>query len=266
MRVPSQDLNVALLPLDIKFTDVDYNLRLTHQRIKSLPADTDLVLLPEMMNIGFGNYPGGIARWAEDDNGPTLMGACNMSREFDIAICGGYVARESDGIYNRCFFVADGEVKALYNKRHLFDGLEQRDFCRGEALPPIIDYRSWRLCPVICYDVRFPVWTRAVANNYDALLVVANWPASRSYIWKHLLMARAIENQAFVAGCNREGEDGYGVYSRGDSMIVNPVGVPVGVTLDDGTVTGKFAASNIADIRKGVRPWRVADRFTLDLQ
>lgn len=261
--MPSQNLNVALIALDMRWADVKFNLDMAVTRIAALPSDTDLVLLPEMATTGFGAFPGGVEKWAEDADGPTLSAMREASVKYGVAIYGGFIGRCGDRAANRSYFVADGEIKALYDKRHLFAGAEQRDFARGECLPPIVDYKSWRLMLSICYDVRFPVWLRNVANNYDAMLVIANWPNSRYYAWKHLLIARAIENQAYVAACNREGEDVYGQYARGDSMIVNSVGVPVGTTLEDGTVIGKFDHEALDSIRSSVRPWRVADEFTL---
>ncbi|MCM1348864.1 MAG: hypothetical protein NC338_05575 [Firmicutes bacterium] len=263
--MPEQDLHIALIPLDMRLGERDFNLKLARARIESLQHPVDLVLFPELMTTGFGEMKNGVAAHAESDHDVTICTMCELSKEFDVAIYGGFIGKDEDKIYNRAFFISDGKPIAFYNKRHLFAGQEQRTFTRGESLPPIITLKSWRLRPIICYDVRFPVWNRIKKNDYDAMLVIANWPNSRSYAWQHLIIARAIENQAYIAACNREGEDIYGTYQRGDSMIVNALGMPVGSVANDGNVYGKFDYKAFNTDRKNFQPWRVADDFNLNL-
>lgn len=263
--MPTQDLNVALLPFDMRLGDIAFNTTIALKRIASLPSDIDLVVLPELATTGFGDIRGGIASLAEEDNGPTIQKMCEASIKYNVAICGGFVGKIGDSIYNRCYFISNGEPKAFYSKRHLFAGPEQKCFSKGDSLPPVIDYKSWKLRPLICYDLRFPVWCRSMENNFDAIILIANWPNSRFFAWQNLITARAIENQAYVAACNREGEDVYGMYGRGDSMIVNALGMPVSTTLEDGTVTGRFDSQRFNTDRDNFKPWKMADKFSIDI-
>jgi len=263
--MPTEDLKVALLPVDIKLGNREWNLAMIESRIKALPEDVDLVMLPELCTTGFGYFENGVDSLAERADGHTIRTMQDLSHQYDMAICGGIITKDSDGLFNSCFFVAGGELKALYNKRHLFAGAESHLFKPGKSLPPVIEYKTWKLRPVICYDLRFPVWNRSVDNDYDAALLIANWPNSRFYAWKHLIIARAIENQVYVAACNREGEDVYGAYGRGDSMIVNAVGMPECTVCDDGTVMGTFNYEELNNSRKMLQTWRSADKFTISI-
>ena len=263
--MPEQNLHVALLPIDIKLGSKEHNLKAISDRILDLPNSTDVVLLPELSNIGFGKYPAPASSLAESTEGDTIAQMKCLSEECNLAICGGFIRKEDGKIFNSCFFVADGELKAIYDKRHLFPGPESKIFTPGCSLPPIIEYKTWKLRPSICYDLRFPVWNRAQGNNFDVMLLIANWPHSRYYAWRHLSIARAIENQIYVASCNREGEDVYGSYQRGDSLIFNDLGNEISSPLSNGTVIGTFDATALNDNRKTLQPWRAADNFTLNL-
>lgn len=261
---PERNLKVAMLPLDIRLGDIRHNVAAAEMRIRQLENDTDLVILPELFNVGFGDYGEAPEKYSESDNGFTVTSMQKLADELNIGIIGGFMGRKGDLLYNRAFFVRPGEKPVFYNKRHLFAGPEQHIFTRGTNLPPIVNFRSWRLKLIICYDLRFPVWDRASRNDYDALIHIANWPNSRYYAYKQLLIARAIENQAYVAACNREGADVYGDYVRGDSMILNAMGYPVDTTDPDGTVKATFDCDVFQSDRKRLQPWRVADDFTIE--
>lgn len=260
---PSQNINVALLPLDIRLGDVRHNLSEVEQRICALPPEVDLVVLPELFNTGFDEFPESIDSFAEADDGPTVASLKRLSAEHDVAIAGGFIGKRGGRYYNRAVFVDQGEPLAFYNKRHLFAGAESKLFTRGNMLSPIVEFKTWRLRLSICYDLRFPVWNRSVGNDYDVLLLMANWPGSRYYAWKHLVIARAIENQCYACACNREGEDYYGSYRRGDSMIVDAMGQPIGMCYDDGTVMATLDCEAFNADRQRLKPWRMADEFTL---
>ena len=261
--MPAENLNVALLPLDIRFAQPKANIDMVCDCIRTLPKNIDLVVLPEMFNVGFGEYPDGVLHFAEPDDGPTVETMKNLSHELSIAICGGFIGKNGDYIYNRCFFVADGKTMGFYNKRHLFYGPESRLFTPGTTQPPVINYKSWRIRPFICFDLRFPVWTRTTGNDVDVMIFIANWPHARYYAWRHLSIARAIENQAIVLSCNREGEDFYGKYERGDSLIIDSYGNEIGTTTDDGTIMATLSFESFNTSRKKLQPWRVADCFEL---
>lgn len=261
---PDRNLKVALLPIAIKLGDIRHNVAVAESRIRSLEKDTDLVVLPELFNVGFGDYGEAPREYSEPDDGYTVTTMQRLADELNIGIIGGFMGQQGDALLNRAFFVRPGETPVFYNKRHLFAGPEQKTFARGMNLPPIVKFRSWRLKLIICYDLRFPGWVRERYNNYDAIIHIANWPNSRYYAYKQLLIARAIENQAYVAACNREGSDVYGDYTPGDSMILNAMGYPVNSIETDGTVKGIFDYKVfLSDLTK-LQPWRVADNFMIE--
>jgi predicted amidohydrolase len=190
-----------------------------------LAGTTDLVVLPEMFTTGFTMQP---ERHAEAADGATRAWLLEQAGKLDAAV-GGSVAVSDDGRYfNRFMLALPGGPTYWYDKRHLFRmGGEHRHYSAGDhAL--IVEWRGVRLCPLVCYDLRFPVWSRRrPALEYDLAIYSANWPAARRYAWSTLLRARAIENQAFVAGVNRVGDDGNGVAHVGDSVVLDFTGQPL---------------------------------------
>jgi len=193
--------------------------------LEPLAGATDLVLLPEMFTTGFTMQP---EQFSESALGPTRDWLLQQASALDAAV-GGSVAVNDDGKYYNRFMLAtpDGDLHTC-DKRHLFRmGGEHRHYSAGRhAL--IIEWRGIRLCPMVCYDLRFPVWSRRRPElEYDLVTYVANWPASRRHAWVSLLRARAIENQAFCAGVNRIGADGQGVAHAGDSVVLDFAGQPL---------------------------------------
>lgn len=266
--MPSRNLKVALLPIDMVFDDIEANIRQLHDRIYGLPDDIDLIVLPELCFSGYKKDAESMRALAQTDDGICMSNVRLWSVDRNAAICGSFIGISADGhIYNRGFMAdPDSDSVYFYNKRHLFSsGGEQNVFTHGEELPPVITFRTWRLKQAICYDVRFPVWSRNYDLHYDALIVSSNWPNSRYYAWKHMLIARAIENQIYVAGCDREGVDDYGEYKRFDSMIINDWGQIISKNRDDGTLIGEFDGARLEHNRKQFTAWRDADDFKLKL-
>lgn len=220
----NRSLKVAAIALDIQLGDVEANLNSAARLVASLENDTDVAVLPELFTTGFIQDAGILHQIAREYGARTLCAVKEWSRKTQVAISGSYLEQKDDAIYNRGFFVTpDGSV-TLYDKRHLFClSPESRMFTRGEALPPTVNYKGWNIAMIICYDLRFPVWCRNNGLRYDMLLVPANWPQARAYAWQHLLIARAIENQAVVVGANRSGEDEFGSYNN-LSFIIDPFG------------------------------------------
>lgn len=209
-------LKITTYSPDIVWADVDENLFALTSAVKSdIPADTDILVLPELFATGFIKQKDILNRFSEaSDGSKTLERVCALARERKMAICGTLAVRDNGGeIYNRAFFAEPSGEITFYDKRHLFSrSTESVNFSAGAALPPVVRYRGWNVAMAICYDLRFPAWLRNTDNRYDLMLIPANWPESRRYAWEHLLIARAIENQAYVVGCNRGGADDYGTY------------------------------------------------------
>jgi omega-amidase len=191
------------------------------------PGSSDIIVLPEMFTTGFSMTPRIIAEKASPDM-PTLEWMRHWAAQLDTVITGSLATEEDQKFYNRLFWVRPDGTYSTYNKRHLFRMAgEDTVYCAGDSVM-IEEWRGWKICPLICYDLRFPVWSRNKIVHgeplYDVLLYTANWPSARREIWKKLLMARAIENQCYVAGLNRIGVDGNGLTYDGDSSFINPKG------------------------------------------
>ena len=213
------NFRLSIVQQPLAWQDAAANLAHFAQLLAPLAGATDLVLLPEMFTSGFTMKP---ESYAEPADGETRGWLLQQARSLDAAV-GGSVAVKDRGHYFNRFMLAtpQGELHQ-YDKRHLFRmGGEHRHYSAGMQAQ-VIEWRGVRVCPLVCYDLRFPVWSRRRARlEYDLLLYCANWPAVRRQAWMTLLRARAIENQAFVAGVNRVGEDGHGVPHAGDSVVVD---------------------------------------------
>lgn len=208
------NLKIHTISLDIAEADKESNLRALEAALATLPQGTDLVILPELFTTGFIADREQASALAETSQGSTMQAIEQLAETHNCAICGSFLARSGPWLYNRAFFVEPSRECTFYDKRHLFSlSSEPQVMHRGESLPPVIRYRGWNIAIAVCYDLRFPVWLRNTGLKYDLLVIVANWPAKRQYQWTHLLIARAIENQAYVVGANRSGSDAYGTYS-----------------------------------------------------
>lgn len=265
--MPTRDLKIALIPLDIVENDSEANLKNALHRLDMLDADTDMAVLPEMFNTGFTPDVKQLALNAQRNDGELITELRHQAASRGMALWGGFTAEEDGGrYYNRGFMIDDKGEAQFYDKRHLFQyGGESDVLTPGDRIAPVLNYRTWNMKMSICYDLRFPVWNRAIANDYDALIVPANWAHARFYAWKHLLIARAIENQAFVLGCNRECSDIYGHYRQGDSLVFNNWGDDISDRRNDGTVYGELNATIFNNDRRRFQPWRDADKFDISI-
>lgn len=267
MNGPSENMNVVLVPLDIKSGDAQANLQNIAAVLHTLPSTTNLVVLPELCTTGFSSDSEKLFDWAESDNGISISGLKHLSEKHNIAICGSFLAKNlKNQLFNRGFIILPSQQTFFYNKRHLFSaGAESSLLTAGESQSPVVTYMTWNLKMAICYDLRFPVWTRNVKLEYDALILPANWPNVRQYAWEHLIEARAIENQAYVLACNREGEDEYGKYSRGDSFVADDFGKIVSSVDDRGIIFATLNAEVLCRNRKHFTPYHDADSFTISV-
>lgn len=213
----SDQLHIALVQSDLYWNDPLANKNHFDALLKSL-QDADLIVLPEMFTTGFCMQ--GIA---ETMDGATLQWMLHKAKSLNAAVCGSLIIQENNKQYNRFVWVApDGEIE-YYDKRHLFSLLgEEEQFAAGVERK-LIHYKGWKIYPQICYDLRFPVYSRNDLG-YDVLLYVANWPARRIIAWDKLLQARAIENQSYVVGVNRAGEDVNNIYFPGHSAVYDVLG------------------------------------------
>ena len=235
------DLRVSLVQGETRWHDPAGNREYYGQLISALRGITDLVLLPETFTSGFSNEA--IAS-AETMDGPTVAWLRDQARDLDAAVTGSVQLRVGDSVYNRMLFATpDGDVRH-YDKRHLFRYAREHERYAPGGPRLTVDWRGWRICPLVCYDLRFPVFSRNRFDverpgqpDYDLALYVANWPAVRAHAWKTLLRARAIENLCYVAGLNRVGTDGNGHAYSGDSAIIDFLGEAVSECGDMEVVT-----------------------------
>ncbi|HET8574483.1 MAG TPA: amidohydrolase [Edaphocola sp.] len=216
-----KSLNIAALQIDIFWEDKMHNLEALSQTISGLDKDSHIVFLPEMFATGFSMNPG----LAEPMDGGIVNWMRQTAQHSGKIICGSVMIRDEDHIYNRLMWMLPNGMWHYYDKRHLFAyGGEDRIFRPGNNRI-VVQANGWKICLMICYDLRFPVWCRQQPSSpYDILVFVANWPERRRLAWKTLLQARAIENQCYVLGVNRVGQDGLGIAHCGDSLLVDPIG------------------------------------------
>jgi predicted amidohydrolase len=216
----SKTLKLTVVQCPLAWEDKQTNLDYFSKTLSSLEK-TNLVILPEMFTTGFTMN----TSLAEDMDGDAVRWMVKQAAQLNAAVTGSLIIRENNKTYNRLVFVTpDGKV-SYYNKRHLFTMAGEQNHYGAGSEKCIVDYKGWNIALFVCYDLRFPVWSRNVLSNgepsYDLALYVANWPEKRSHAWKTLLQARAIENVCYVAGVNRVGVDGKENVYSGDSLIVD---------------------------------------------
>ncbi len=258
-----QDLTVTMIQQPLHWLDPDANCEQFGRLISTL-NDTDLIILPEMFNTGFTMQPDSVA---ESGDGKTLEWLSQTSQQKNSAIVASLPYRKTgkQGIhyYNRLVFMhPDGQFQH-YDKRHLFRMAQEHKHYQGGKTRLIVNYKGWRICPMVCYDLRFPVWSRN-KNDYDLLVYIANWPAARSEHWRTLLKARAIENLSYVAGVNIIGTDGNNISYQGDSVVHGAAGEQL---LFAGAMGGCFTTrlnyDALMDYRKRFPAYMDADQFII---
>ncbi len=220
-----QYLKIALIQTALVWEDVEANLKHFDKKLAQIPPNVHLVLLPEMFNTGFSINPNKIA---EKPDGRSLRWLRQKAADLGCVVAGSILTEVDGKYYNRLYWMLPDGNFETYDKRHLFRlGEEYKVFTAG-AGRRIFNLHGWKILPLICYDLRFPVWikNRFIKNayEYDLLICLANWPAVRQYAWNQLLIARAIENQAYAAAVNRVGNDGNSMAHTGDSAIIDPQG------------------------------------------
>lgn len=263
-----KDLRIIAIEFDSIWCDKEANLKRLDNYLSTLNVDCDLVVLPEMFSTGFViNSKETINNLAEKNTEYTIQAIADLANKYNIAITGTFIAKTLSKIYNRAFFIEPSGDSYFYDKYHLFSiGQESEYYSSGKCLPQIIRYRGWNIMPIICYDLRFPVWCRNTDNKYDILLVMANWPKQRQYSWQQLLIARAIENQCYVCGVNRSGIDSdNNDYASGSSIIVDFKGNMISETISSNIIYGGLDRQSFTTFKDKFPVWKDADDFNLVL-
>ncbi|MBE0676549.1 MAG: amidohydrolase [Bacteroidales bacterium] len=252
-------MKLTLIQTDIAWNSQHANIA----RAASLIAgtvETDIIILPEVFNSGF--LPANTEECTSHAH-ETVSWLRTNAKKRGFAICTSIFETEGDKTHNRLYFVKpDGSV-VTYDKRHLFIGDEGNYISRGNKRTTC-EYKGWRILFLVCYDLRFPVWSRN-RDDYDLIIIVANWPEPRRDVWKTLLRARAIENQCYVAGVNRVGTDPNGVSFAGESMVIDPYGRDI-LALDpfrETTGTAEISLDQLTRFRESFPAWRDRDEFTI---
>ncbi len=254
-------LRLTMIQSELHWENAKANIKMFDEKVNAL-SNTDVIVLPEMFSTGFSMQP---ELFAEDMNGQAVQHMKKWAAAKDAAICGSLMMKEGYKFYNRFLWVQpDGHIFS-YNKRHLFSlGDEQKHYTAGNDILTV-SWRGFRIRCAICYDLRFPVWLRN-KQDYHLLLIIANWPERRIYAWKQLLIARAIENQCYVAAVNRVGKDGNDIYHNGGSLFIGPKGEVLDEQVDDECMMQHlFSLSELEQVRKDLPFLNDADVFKIEL-
>ena len=255
-------VKVSLLQTTLHWQDSAANLGHFSELLAGLPT-TDLVVLPEMFSSGFSMQS---AEIAETETGPGLAWLIEQAKALNAAITGSLAVKTVTGDYvNRLYFVTSDGAVSYYDKRHLFRMAGEHQAYQAGQQRVIVRWRGLRFCLQVCYDLRFPVFSRNL-NDYDVLIYVANWPAARRHAWNSLLLARAIENQAFVLAVNRVGQDGNDIHYSGDSVVIDYQGQLLASLAkgEAGVLSASLDGGALAQYRQAFPAYLDADRFSLD--
>ncbi len=263
-----EKLSLTLIQTSLAWENADANMA-AFDKLVSLVNTTDVIILPEMFTTGFTMQP---SKNAEPIDGKGLQWMKQKAAEKNCVIAGSICVEENKNFYNRLYWTEPNKTQH-YNKHHLFRmGGEEKHYKAGEE-KIITNVKGWKILPLVCYDLRFPVWSRnkwqVTGNNlqvdYDVLIYVANWPEVRNYPWKQLLIARAIENQCYVVGVNRIGVDGNGFNHTGDSVVINPLGQIISHTKanEESVETVLLDYDFLSELRKKFPVGMDADNFEI---
>lgn len=211
-----KNLRITLIQSNLHWENISANLEMFTRKIEGV-GETDLIVLPETFSTGFSMNP----KFAEAMNGSAVQWMKKTAAQKNCVVCGSLMISHEGKYYNRFIWMKPDGSFHTYDKRHLFCISDEPKFFTAGTERLIVELNGWKICPLVCYDLRFPVWARNLHAEYDVLLYVANWPERRRAAWVTLLPARAVENQAYVVGVNRVGVDEKGVTHTGDSMVVD---------------------------------------------
>jgi predicted amidohydrolase len=257
-----ETLRISLIQSGIVWENKQENWKNYGRLIQNVKGKSDIVVLPEMFSTGFTMHA---KHLAETNDETTVQTIRSWAKEYNLALSGSFLAKDPSGkLYNRGFFITPDEAY-FYDKRHLFRmGEENEQFTAGNQILTI-PYKAWKIRIIVCYDLRFPVWTRNRDNEYDLLICPANWPEVRSEVWNILLKARAIENQSYVCGVNRIGIDGNNHNYKGESVLIDFKGKAIleAKANEEDIVTGTIDKKALETFREKFPAWIDADRFEI---
>ena len=261
-------VTITIIQPMLQWEDKKANLQMLEQKIRAIKDKTEIVVLPEMFSTGFSMKPAGLA---EDMNGETVSWMKRIAAEKRIILTGSIIAEEDGHYFNRLIWMLPDGRSGVYDKRHRFAFAGEDEQYTAGTKRLIASVKGWRINLLVCYDLRFPVWSRQNpaekdkdAAEYDVLVYVANWPERRITAWKTLLRARAIENQVYVIGVNRVGDDGNGIHYSGDSMVIDPLGEILYQGKDaEETFTITLDGAHLRAVRDKFPFWKDADGFMI---
>lgn len=263
-------LTVATIQADLVWEDKAANLDRFREKIEALSSEVELVILPEMFTTGFSMSPQTLAETAD---GETIAWMKQLSQDRNIVIVGSMIAKENDSYFNRLICMLPTGSYGIYDKRHLFSFAGEENHYSAGNKRLIASIKGWKINLQICYDLRFPVWARQqmkvseteeIIPEYDMLVYVANWPERRVNAWRTLLCARAMENQCYVIGVNRVGNDGNGIYHNGSTMIIGPLGEVLYHAVDEEDICEMtLSKEELKDIRNKFSFLKDGDDFNI---
>lgn len=254
------NLRVSLVQTDLIWEDPAANCAQLEEKLAALAGLTDVIVLPEMFATGFSMSPAG----AEIGRGPVLQWMQVQASRLGALMIGSLKVKQQNSFLNRLYAVHPDGSFVSYDKRHLFRMGAENEFYQAGDKQVIVSYKGWNLALFICYDLRFPVWSRNTGMAYDAAIYVANWPAPRANAWRTLLQARAIENLAYVVGVNRVGTDANNLSYAGDSLLVDfKGGLQLDLQAEDQILTSELSREDLAEFRAKFPAHLDADSFSL---
>lgn len=250
-----------MLQANLFWEDIEANRTFFERKIIDLSKDVDLIILPEMFTTGFSMNAKVLA---EPPNGPTFQWMQKMASEQDAAITGSIITSENGNFYNRLYFVFPDGSFEKYDKKHTFTLAKENETYASGKEKLVVTYKDWKICPLVCYDLRFPVWSRNT-EDYDLLIYVANWPAPRVAAWDTLLKARAIENMCYCIGVNRVGTDGNDLDYVGHSAAYDSLGKMISENTSENEFIEEVTLqkNHLAETRSQLRFLQDRDKFTL---
>lgn len=258
-------LTISGIQSYLHWEDPAANRKMFEEKINNIYDKTEIVILPETFSTGFSMKP---KELAETMDGETVKWMKEIAAKKKIILTGSLIIKENENYYNRLIWMLPSGQFGTYDKRHLFNYAgEGNEFTPGTKRL-IASVKGWKINLLVCYDLRFPVWSRQQIQTdgpeYDLLIYVANWPERRNYAWKTLLQARAIENQCYVIGINRVGNDGNNIYHSGDSMVVDPLeGILFTSDHEEQTFSVTLTKEMLEDMRSKLPFWKDGDNFMI---